>query len=108
MVKYSRSVPFPSSSSLVVCGDEPPRFPAWRSHARPPARTLPPPSWTGSLPQRPPLAPVAAALFISRRMKPAAEERPTVEVTREDQDDINAYALLVQRRSEQVEALAVR
>jgi len=41
-------------------------------------------------------------------MKPAAEERPTVEVTREDQDDINAYALLVQRRSEQVEALAVR
>ncbi|OSX69566.1 hypothetical protein BU14_1390s0003 [Porphyra umbilicalis] len=39
-------------------------------------------------------------------MKPAAEERPTVEVTREDQDDINAYALLVQRRSEQVEALA--
>ncbi|KAK1864147.1 hypothetical protein I4F81_006697 [Pyropia yezoensis] len=39
-------------------------------------------------------------------MKPAAEERPTVEVTREDQDDINAYALLVQRRSEQMEALA--
>lgn len=31
-----------------------------------------------------------------------------MEVTREDQDDINAYALLVQRRSEQVEALAVR
>lgn len=29
-----------------------------------------------------------------------------MEVTREDQDDINAYALLVQRRSEQVEALA--
>lgn len=41
-------------------------------------------------------------------MKPAVEERPTVEVTREDQDDINAYALLVQRRSEQVEGLAVR
>lgn len=31
-----------------------------------------------------------------------------MEVTREDQDDINAYALLVQRRSEQMEALAVR
>lgn len=49
-----------------------------------------------------------ALLHIFNRMKPAAEERPTVEVTREDQDDINAYALLVQRRSEQVEALAVR